>query len=55
MLLHQDLLTHPVRKISLQRFALPEDVADLCLCVINNGYINGAELVIDADTTINKL
>ena len=25
----------------------PEEVADLCLSVVNNGYINGAELVID--------
>ena len=34
-------------KVALKRFALPEEVADLCLSVINNGYINGAELVID--------
>lgn len=34
-------------KVALERFALPEEVANLCLSVINNGYINGAELVID--------
>lgn len=34
-------------KVALERFALPEEVADLCLSVLNNGYINGAELVID--------
>lgn len=42
-------------KVALERFALPEEIADLCISVIDNGYINGAELVIDADTTINKL
>lgn len=34
-------------KVALERFALPEEVADLCMSVIKNGYINGAELVID--------
>ena len=34
-------------KVALERFALPEEIADLCLSVIKNGYINGAELVID--------
>lgn len=34
-------------KVALERFALPEEIAALCLSVINNGYINGAELVID--------
>ena len=35
-------------KVALERFALPEEIAALCLSVINNGYINGAELVIDS-------
>lgn len=34
-------------KVALERFALPEEIADLCICIINNDYINGAELVID--------
>ena len=34
-------------KVALERFALLEEVADLCMSVIKNGYINGAELVID--------
>ena len=34
-------------KVALERFAFPEEVADLCMSTIKNGYINGAELVID--------
>lgn len=34
-------------KTALHRFALPEEIADLCMSIIGNGYINGAEINID--------
>lgn len=32
--------------ISLGRFIISDDIAHRCLCIINNDYINLAELVI---------
>ncbi len=34
-------------KIALHRFAYPEEIASLCWEIINNQYINGANLRID--------
>lgn len=34
-------------KIALHRFAQPEEIANLCWEVINNQYINGADILID--------
>lgn len=34
-------------KIALSRFAYPEEIASLCWEIINNQYINGANLLID--------
>lgn len=34
-------------KIALKRYASPDEIADICFCVINNSYINGA--VVPAD------
>lgn len=35
------------KKIALERFALPEEIADLCFYICENNYINGATLRID--------
>jgi len=35
------------KKIALDRFASPAEVADVCLCVAQNGYINGAVIPVD--------
>ena len=34
-------------KIALHRFAKPEEIADFCMAVINNSYVNGSVLNID--------
>lgn len=34
-------------KIALGRFASPDEVADICISVLKNSYINGSEIVID--------
>lgn len=34
-------------KIAMKRFAEEEEIADMCISVINNGYINGAIINID--------
>ncbi|GHU53903.1 beta-ketoacyl-ACP reductase [Clostridia bacterium] len=34
-------------KIALKRFGLPEEIADMCLSIINNNYINGAIISVD--------
>lgn len=34
-------------KISLKRFALPEEISKTCLHIIDNGYINGQIIVLD--------
>lgn len=34
-------------KIALHRFGQSDEIADMCWCVINNQYINGAEISID--------
>lgn len=34
-------------KIALGRFASPDEVADICISVLKNSYINGSEIVVD--------
>lgn len=34
-------------KVALGRFAEPEEIAKVCLSIIENQYINGAEIVVD--------
>ena len=34
-------------KIALKRFGTPEEVADACMCLIENSYINGAIIQVD--------
>lgn len=41
---HRERITN---KIALHRFASPEEIADIVISVINNTYINGANIEID--------
>ena len=43
----QWLLEKIESKIALKRFGMPEEVADACMCLIENSYINGAVMQVD--------
>jgi NAD(P)-dependent dehydrogenase (short-subunit alcohol dehydrogenase family) len=34
-------------KIALKRFGLPEEIADMCFALLENGYVNGAVVSVD--------
>jgi NAD(P)-dependent dehydrogenase (short-subunit alcohol dehydrogenase family) len=43
----EDVRSNIEKKIALSHFGLPEDVAQMCMSVIENQYINGAVIDID--------